>query len=64
MEIREEVLSKLSDTVLGAAAKHHHRISRLSLLADHIHVAIGCNIDESPEDVALGYLNNCAMREA
>ena len=25
-----------------------------------IHLTLGCEISESPEEVALGYLNNCA----
>ena len=56
----EQVLCKLIDTIERAAAKHGHRLSRAALLADHIHLTLGCQIDESPEEVALGYINNCA----
>jgi REP element-mobilizing transposase RayT len=59
-EIRAERLDKLTATIEGAAAKHGHRLSRLSLLADHIHLTMGCSVEESPGEVALGYLNNCA----
>lgn len=60
MEIRADLLSRLSNTIDRAASKHGHRLSRLAILPDHIHMTIGCEIDQSPEEVALGYLNNCA----
>ena len=60
MEIREEPLAKLSHTVEHVATKHEYRLSRTGLLADHLHLTIGCPIDRSPQEVALGYLNNCA----
>jgi REP element-mobilizing transposase RayT len=60
MEIREDVLCNISDMIERVAAKHEYRLSRVGLLADHIHLTMGCPVDRSPEDVALGYLNNCA----
>ncbi|MGB6041970.1 MAG: transposase [Pirellulales bacterium] len=60
MEIREEVLSKLSRTIERVAVKHRHQLSRVGLLADHIHATMRCLVDQSPQDVALAYLNNCA----
>ncbi len=60
MEIREEVLEKRLTTIEAAAAKHGHRLSRAALLPDHVHLTLGCGIGESPEQVVLGYMNNCA----
>jgi REP element-mobilizing transposase RayT len=60
MEIRESSLKKLLDMVERAARKHQHRLSRAALLPDHVHLTLGCEIDQSPEEVAIGYLNNCA----
>ena len=60
MEIRQEVLRGLIDVIQGAASKHGYRLSRVGLLADHVHLTMGCPIDRSPEEIALGYLNNCA----
>jgi hypothetical protein len=60
MEIREEVLEKRLTTIEAAAAKHDHRLSRAALLPDHVHLTLGCGIGESPEQVVLGYMNNCA----
>ncbi len=61
MEIRREVLRGLIEMVERAAAKHAHRLSRIGLLADHMHLTMGCGIEESPEEIVLGYLNNCAF---
>ena len=60
METGQEVLRGLIDTVQRAASKHAHRLSRVGLLADHMHLTMGCPIEQSPEEIALGYLNNCA----
>jgi REP element-mobilizing transposase RayT len=60
MEIRYDVMDRLLATVELAASKHGHRLSRAAILPDHIHLTLGCEVSESPEDVVLGYLNNCA----
>lgn len=59
-ETRRDVLGGLLDMIQRAASKHVHRLSRVGLLADHLHLTLGCPIDQSPEEIALGYLNNCA----
>jgi REP element-mobilizing transposase RayT len=61
MEIRANVLDRLNQMIDGVASKHGYRMSRVAVLPDHIHMAMGCPIDRSPEDVALGYLNNCSF---
>lgn len=59
-EIRRERLEATRDMIVGVARKKQHRLARLALLADHVHLALGCGYQESPECVALGYLNNLA----
>jgi REP element-mobilizing transposase RayT len=59
-EVCEDRLARTRDMVLKVAQKRRHRLSRASLLADHIHLAIGCDLSEPPEEVALAYLNNLA----
>jgi REP element-mobilizing transposase RayT len=59
-EIRERVLEKRLATIEAAARKHRHRLSRAAILADHVHLTLGCEIGESPDDVILAYMNNCA----
>lgn len=59
-EVRESTLAATRDMFVKAAGKRGHRLSRLSVCADHLHATLGCNIAESPADVALGYMNNLA----
>ena len=61
MEIREDVLETLSETIEQTAMKHEYRLSRAALLADHVHLTMGCVVTQSPEEVAMGFLNNCAF---
>ena len=60
-EIREEQLALTRDMFFKAARQKGHRVSRLALLPDHLHATLGCGFDESPEEVALGYMNNLAF---
>jgi hypothetical protein len=60
MEIRERVLEERLATIEGVAGKCGHRLSRAAILPDHVHLTLGCGISESPEQVALGYMNACA----
>jgi REP element-mobilizing transposase RayT len=59
-EIREDRLEATRDMAIKVAKKKRHRMSRLALLADHLHLTLGCAVNESPQDVALSYLNNLA----
>ena len=47
--------------ILRIGHKKCWRISRAGILPDHIHVAIGCGFQDSPQDVALCFLNNLAF---
>ena len=55
-------LKKTQQAILATAAKHHHRISHLSLLADHLHMTVGTPYDQSPAGATLSYMNNIAYR--
>ncbi len=59
-EIVDERLSTLRDMAQAASRKHGHRISRGSVVTDHVHLLMGCDITESPAEVALSYMNNFA----
>lgn len=60
MEVRDEVLARVAGMAERAAERRGHALSRLSVLPDHMHLALGCHVSESPQEVALCYLNNCA----
>lgn len=54
-------LERLRDLAVGVADKKGHRLSRLSVVPDHVHVAVGAPYDRAPEEVALAYMNNLAF---
>ncbi len=60
-EVRNEPLQALHDMIVKVSAAKGHGLSRAAILPDHIHLALRCKIDESPEAVALSYLNNLAF---
>jgi len=60
MEARAESLTRMRETIIRSAAKHGHLLSKGGVLPDHIHLVLGCNVQESPGEVALSYMNNLA----
>lgn len=63
VEIRPQVLQQRRETILGVAKKKGHLLAEAGILADHLHLTIGCQLAESPQEVALSYLNNLAYVE-
>jgi REP element-mobilizing transposase RayT len=53
-------LRRLRDQTLRIAAKKEHIIACLTVLPDHLHVALRGNVEHSPEDIALSFQNNLA----
>jgi REP element-mobilizing transposase RayT len=62
-EIREEVLGAVHAMVLRASRARGHLLGNVGILPDHLHLEIGCGLEESPLEVALGYLNNLAYAQ-
>jgi REP element-mobilizing transposase RayT len=60
MEIRDEVLAARRDMILEASDAKGHSLSRAAIVPDHLHLTLGCSLEESPEHVVLGYMNNLA----
>jgi hypothetical protein len=60
VEVHQDALRRTRDRLLAVALKKGHLLSRIGLLADHVHWTAGCGIDEAPLAVGLGYLNNIA----
>lgn len=56
----ETFLDTTRDAVLKAARQKGHRLSRLAILADHVHLSLGAPYERSPEEIALSYLKNLA----
>jgi REP element-mobilizing transposase RayT len=59
-EIREDLLEAARHVLLRASAAKGHLLSRAAILCDHIHLMLGCGIDEAPFEIALSYMNNLA----
>jgi REP element-mobilizing transposase RayT len=55
-----KVFRTLRDGCFKIAAKRGHLFSRVSVVPDHLHLALRANPDESPNDVAFAYQNNLA----
>ncbi|KAA0231725.1 hypothetical protein EDS67_01005 [candidate division KSB1 bacterium] len=55
-EIRDDRLTRSRDLIERIAVKKKHLLSKARLLPDHIHLTLGCDVKESPMEVALGYL--------
>lgn len=53
-------LATIRDGCFKIAAKKGHSIARLSLVPDHLHLALRGNIEQSPQEIALGIQNNIA----
>src|SRR5438874_12625019 len=60
-ETHDEHLDATRDMAPHAARQKQHRVSRLSVLSDHLHLVEGVPFDQSPEEVALGYMNKLAF---
>ncbi|MGH7140225.1 MAG: hypothetical protein ACREHD_31185 [Pirellulales bacterium] len=62
-ELRRALLERRRDRVIAIAAKKGHLLGRGQLLADHLHVMLGCALTDAPQQVALAYMNNLAYAE-
>ena len=55
-----ESLGLLPQTCGRIAERKGYLLSAVSVLPDHVHLALRGNIEQSPEEIALAYLNNLA----
>lgn len=62
-EVRESSIAATREMIIHAARVKGHRLSRAGILADHVHLLLGCSLTESPQAVAIGYLNNLAFAQ-
>jgi REP element-mobilizing transposase RayT len=53
-------LAKIRDTSLRICIKKGYAVSTLAVMPDHLHLAIRGAIAQSPEEIALSFLNNLA----
>jgi REP element-mobilizing transposase RayT len=53
-------LAKIRETALRVCAKKGYAASTLAVLPDHLHLAVRGDVAQSPEEIALSFLNNLA----
>jgi REP element-mobilizing transposase RayT len=53
-------LTKIRDTTLRICLKKGYAASTVAVLPDHLHLALRGAIEQSPEEIALSFLNNLA----
>ena len=58
--LRDAVLQKAHDMIGMASREKGHLLSRAAVLPDHVHLTLGCRLEESPQQVVLSYMNNLA----
>ncbi len=56
---RDKLAEVRNMTVMWASTKKL-RLSRCALLADHMHLAVGCHMELAPEEIVLSLMNNVA----
>lgn len=63
VEIRDDILEKVKQTIIDTAEKKGYRLFAAGIFPDHLHLALGCSVNDAPETVALSYLNNLAYAQ-
>jgi REP element-mobilizing transposase RayT len=53
-------LAKIRDTALRIGARKGHAVSALAVLPDHLHLSLRGDVAQTPEGIALSFLNNLA----
>jgi REP element-mobilizing transposase RayT len=56
----EKTLATIHDVSLRICAKKGYEASTLAVMPDHLHLALRGNIEHSPQEIALAFLNNLA----
>jgi len=59
-ECSQEVLTATRRMIVDSCGAKGYRLSRLGLVSNHVHITLGCGINDDPESVALSFLNNLA----
>ena len=57
-----ETAATIRETCLKTAAKHGCAVVEMSVMPDHIHMAVKSNPEKAPEELALAVMNNTAWR--
>ncbi len=59
-EVDAQILLLTRDMIIRSARVKGYLLSRVALLSNHVHIALGCDMAAAPVDVALSFMNNMA----
>ena len=59
-DVDAERLMRTQSIILRCVKQKEWRLSRCAILADHLHLALGCQLTEAPQQVVLALMNNIA----
>lgn len=59
--VDEVSLERIRTTCEKNAQKKGYLLGSYSVMPDHVHLAMRGNVEESPEEIALGFMNNIAF---
>jgi hypothetical protein len=60
LTIDEATLQFLTEAIEWISERDGRTLSRGAIVPNHVHLTLGCKLEESPEDVALSYMNGLA----
>jgi len=58
--VESAFLQRTQEMIRKICRQRGFLLSRAGIVADHLHMSMGCGIEDSPEDAALCFLNNLA----
>lgn len=58
--VDESQLCRIQGMIVRACSKKEQLLARIGLLSNHLHLLVGCDIESSPQSVALSLMNNMA----
>jgi REP element-mobilizing transposase RayT len=57
-DVSEKTLASIRSMIMRSCAKKEQLLSRIGIVSNHLHILMGCSVDESPREVALALMNN------
>ena len=62
-DMREETLAASRRMLIAACRKREWLLSRIGVASNHLHVLVGGDVTDAPQDVALSLMNNLAYAQ-
>ncbi len=59
--VYEKALMAIRLMIIRSCQQKRHLLGRIGMVANHMHILVGCYVDESPQEVALALMNNLAF---